>query len=121
MQQDIRVLPADIRRFKAYHTAVSVKNTDAGRTKGFQDVLPVDATMPILMTWNTAEIRILHNDKVLFDVDAYVIDHKGYVQQHIILKAGDSSQSMTSPCRAILEIPEFLEGITVQNGDKILF
>jgi hypothetical protein len=121
MFRDIKVFPADIAKFKPFTTVVSVKDTDAGRTKGFQDTAPIDATVPILMTWPTAGVRILHNDRVLFDVNAFVIDHKGYVQQHIKLSSMSDQQVMTSPCRAILEVPESLDGITVQAGDKIVF
>jgi len=79
----------------------------------------MDANMPLILHWDTVAVRLLHNEFVEFDVTALVVDPKGYVQQSVVLKAGDKSPVMTSPCRLIIEIPENLEGVIIEAGDRV--
>lgn len=119
MHNIVRIHPARIKTRDPFTFSAKIAETVEARTKGFQNVNAYDATMPIILQWVGHGVRLLHNEDVLFDVTAHVIDHKGYVQQTFTLKAGDPSPVMTSPCRYIIEVPEGLE-ITIENGDRVV-
>lgn len=121
MIRDIRVIPARLKIRDPFIVACKVADTDETRAKGFQNTNPHDATMPLILHWDFAGTRILHNENVLFDVSAFIVDHQGWVRQEILLKAGDPGRAMTAPCRLIIEIPENLDGIIVEVGDKIQY
>jgi hypothetical protein len=117
--RDIQVVPARNTVRDPFITTVKVAETMAAREKGFQNTNPQDATVPIILQWIGAGIRLLHNENVKFDVTVIVVDPKGYVQQSLVLKEGDKTPVMTSPTSLIIEIPETLEGIIIEPGDKV--
>jgi len=121
MIRDIRVIPAMIKARNPFVIACEIKDSASKREKGFQRVIAHDATQPIILLWEYAAVRLLHNDNVKFDVKALVVDHNGYVQQQFTLKSGDAIPVMTSPTKMIIEIPEHLEGVTIELGDRVQY
>ncbi len=120
MKKNITIHPNLVRSRKTQDFIVDIVNTDEGRIKGFQNVGVYEAQAPLLLEWDFSATRLLHNENVPFDLDACCISHDGTVIQVMKLRAQSKDIHMTLPCRWILEIPETLDGITVQEGDTVI-
>ena len=117
----LKVVPGQLKIRDPWELEVVVLNTPESRQQGFQHVSPFDAGMPYLFQWENGNQRILHNSNVLFPVKALTVGPKNQVEQLINLKEGDPTNTLTRPCRFLLEIPETLfETVIVEPGDTLL-
>ena len=121
MQRNLTVHPALIRSRTTKSFSVDVADTQDSREAGFQGVSVFDVARPLLLEWEFSSTRLLHNNNVEFDILACCVDHEGIVTQVIKLQANSSDRHMTIPCRWIVEIPETIEDVLIQEGDKIIF
>jgi uncharacterized membrane protein (UPF0127 family) len=117
----LKIVPAHLKIRDPFEVEVMVLNSTESRTKGFQGVSPFDATIPYLFQFYSGSQRTLHNSNVNFPVKALMIGHKNMIVQEIVLKEGDATNTLTRPCRFLLEIPEpIFDNVTIEVGDTVL-